>query len=292
MAAQRAQFPIALMARLLEVSRAGFYQWFARRLAASDKQTARVRFDRMVRQLFFDYAQTHGSPRLAAALQRDYGIQVDKKRVAASLKRQGLEAISTRQFRLPHGFGTVAMAHLDHCERVWDRGAIDKVWITDFTYLRSGEGWGYLIAIRDAHSKRVLGYAMGDEQNTDLVTQALAMAMDNRGNARPEAVVLHADRGCQFTSTQLSRFATNIGATLSMGRTGVCWDNAMAESFWASLKIEKFYRRAYATRRQVYSDISAWIEGFYNHKRIHSSIGMQSPIEYELALQQHTAQAA
>ncbi|WP_199342995.1 integrase core domain-containing protein, partial [Corynebacterium belfantii] len=110
--------------------------------------------------------------------------------------------------------------------------------------------------------------------------------------ARPEAVVLHADRGCQFTSTQLSRFATNIGATLSMGRTGVCWDNAMAESFWASLKIEKFYRRAYATRRQVYSDISAWIEGFYNHKRIHSSIGMQSPIEYELALQQHTAQAA
>lgn len=129
------------------------------------------------------------------------------------------------------------MAHLDHCERVWDRGAIDKVWITDFTYLRSGEGWGYLIAIRDAHSKRVLGYAMGDEQNTDLVTQALAMAMDNRGNARPEAVVLHADRGCQFTSTQLSRFATNIGATLSMGRTGVCWDNAMAESFWASLKM-------------------------------------------------------
>lgn len=184
------------------------------------------------------------------------------------------------------------MAHLDHCERVWDRGAIDKVWITDFTYLRSGEGWGYLIAIRDAHSKRVLGYAMGDEQNTDLVTQALAMAMDNRGNARPESVVLHADRGCQFTSTQLSRFATNIGATLSMGRTGVCWDNAMAESFWASLKIEKFYRRAYATRRQVYSDISAWIEGVYNHKRIHSSIGMQSPIEYELALQQHTAQAA
>lgn len=101
MAAQKAQFPIALMARLLEVSRAGFYQWFAQRLAASDKQTARVRFDRMVRQLFFDYAQTHGSPRLAAALQRDYGIQVDKKRVAASLKRQGLEAISTRQFRLP-----------------------------------------------------------------------------------------------------------------------------------------------------------------------------------------------
>ncbi|WP_285098662.1 integrase core domain-containing protein [Pauljensenia sp. UMB3104] len=129
---------------------------------------------------------------------------------------------------------------------------------------------------RDAHSRRVLGYAMGEQQSTDLVITALDMAATTRGGF-PRGVVLHADRGTQFTSQKLADYMRAVHGTVSMGQAGVCWDNAMAESFWATLKTEYYYRRAFTTRDQVYTGVVTWIEDFYNRRRIHTSLGGKSP---------------
>lgn len=206
------------------------------------------------------------------------------KRLARSMRRQGLEGLSTRSFRVPGRQTQAQCRHEDLCERIWDHGRLNAAWGTDFTYLRCGEGWVYLCAIRDGHSRRVIGYAMGPKQDTDLVVTALNKARGMRSSL-PEKVILHADRGAQFTSDQLNEAAHQIGVRMSMGKTGVCWDNARAESFWATLKV----RHAFATRAEVYDGVSEWIEVFYNRYRRHSAIGFLSPAAYELSLDQPTA---
>ena len=200
--------------------------------------------------------------------------------LAASMRRQGLSGLNTHPRPARRG-GRGPVAHEDHCVRQWDQGGLDRVWITDFTYLRCAQGWVYLCAVRDAHSRRVLGYAMGEQQSTDLVITALDMAATTRGGF-PTGVVLHADRGTQFTSEKLAAYMRAVQGRVSMGRAGVCWDNAMAESFWATLKTEYYYRRTFTTRDQVYTGVATWIEDFYNRRRIHTSLGGTSPIEYEL----------
>ena len=140
---------------------------------------------------------------------------------------------------------------------------------------------GSTCAVRDAHSRRVLGYAMGEQQSTNLAITALDMAAATRGGF-PTGVVLHADRGTQLTSQKLAAYMRAVQETVSMGRVGVCWDNAMAESFWATLKTEYYYRRTFTTRDQVYTGVTTWIEDFCKRRRIHTSLGGKSPIEYEL----------
>ncbi|MGB4635528.1 MAG: IS3 family transposase [Arcanobacterium sp.] len=282
MMALKDEFPVALMARILGVTRGGFYAFMARAPRRKHRADRRRELDREVREAFYASDQTYGAPRIKIALAK-LGVHVDQKTIAASLRRQGLEAVSSRMFYRPGKNNDPEQDVSDACERVWDQGQIDKVWITDFTYLRCGEGWVYLIVVRDAHSRRVLGYAMDEHMRTELVIRALDMAITCRGKA-PQDIVLHADRGSQFTSTELAEYMKGIKGRVSAGRTGVCWDNAMAESFWATLKIEHFYRRAYATRVEVYQSVSQWIEVFYNRQRIHTSIGGKSPIEYELEL--------
>ena len=225
--------------------------WRSRRGVRQERNGRRFSFDMSVVWFFNQYDQTHGAPRLTAVLARNGIPFVGKKTVAASLRRQGLRAVSSRMFRHPRSKDVKECVYEDSCNRQWDKGSLDKVWITDFTYLRSGQGWVYLVAVRDAHTKRVIGYAMGVSQVTGLVRQALNMAYACR-ERKPAGLVLHADRGCQFTSRELGEYAKKAGLTLSMGRTGVCWDNAMAESFWSTLKIEYYYRHAFRTREEVY----------------------------------------
>ena len=220
---------------------------------------------------------TYGAPRIRHALTRA-GVDVGVRAVAASMRRQGLSGLNTHPRPKRGGRGPVA--HEDHCARQWDHGALDRVWITDFTYLRCAQGWVYLCAARDAHSRRVLGYAMGEQQSTDLVITALDMAATTRGGF-PTGVVLHTDRGTQFTSQKLAAYMRAVKGTVSMRQAGVCWDNAMAESLWATLTTEYYYRRAFTTRDQVYTGVATWIEDFYNRRRTHTSLGGRSPIEYE-----------
>jgi putative transposase len=174
--------------------------------------------------------------------------------------------------------------------RRFDAGELDRVWTSDITYLRTGEGWLYLCAVHDGCSRRVIGWAVDEHLRTELVQAAVAMAVVMRGELAGE-VILHADRGCQYTSAQLARFARDHNLVRSVGRTAVCWDNAAAESFWATLKVEFYDRYLWPTKSAAKLAVGDWIERVYNRRRRHSALGMISPVAFEDRLNQ-TAQAA
>ena len=189
----------------------------------------------------------YGAPRVLADLRAD-GERVSRKTVAASLRRQRLAGICPRRFAPATTVVDLdAPVPKDLVGRRFDTGELDRVWTSDITYLRTGQGWLYLCAVRDGCSRRVIGWAIDEHMRADLVESALAMAVAMRGELA-EAVMLHADRGCQYTSAQLAGFAHRHNVARSVGRTGVCWDNAAAESFWATLKVEFYDRYLWPTR--------------------------------------------
>ena len=279
------------MCELLEVSRSGFYKW--RKTQAGGPSAAacrRAELDAKVAAFHKASDGVYGAPRILADL-RDGGETVSRKTVAASMRRQGLAGISPRTFSPVTTIVDLdAPVPKDLVKRHFDAGELDRVWTSDITYLRTGEGWLYLCAVRDGCSRRVIGWAIDDHMRTDLVEAAVAMAVAMRGELA-EQVVLHADRGCQFTSAQLARFAHDHNLTRSVGRTGVCWDNAQQESFWATLKVEFYDRYLWPTKAAAKLAVGDWIERVYNRRRRHSAIGMTTPVDYENRITQ-TAQAA
>ena len=222
MHALKEEFALTRMAALLQVSTSGYYAWRQRQVQGpSPRAAAQRERDAKVAKVFSDSHQTYGAPRVAAQLARE-GSPADPKTVAASMLRQGIEGISPRKFSPVTTIQGVDTYHLpDRVHRQWDQGALDKVWISDITYLRTNEGWLYLCAVRDGCSRRVLGWALDSVQNTDLVERALRMAKTLRGEQAPGQVVFHADRGAQFTSAQLHDVAVELDLLQSVGRTGV-----------------------------------------------------------------------
>jgi transposase InsO family protein len=291
MAAEKATFEIARMARLLGVSRSGFYDW-ARRDAAgpSAAEQRRTELTTKIAAHHADSDQTYGSPRILADL-REGGERVSGKTVAKLMRQAGIAGISPRGF-VPVTTQSGPDPHPveDLVERRFDQGQLNRVWISDITYLATGQGWLYLCAIRDGCSRRVVGWAVEDHLRTDLVETALRRAVTLRGNL-PAKVIFHADRGTQYTSEQIAEACADLPVLRSMGRTGVCWDNAAAESFWSTLKTEFYNRRTWPTKHEAKLAVGAWIEERYNRVRRHSSIGMISPIRYE-QLHNQTAEAA
>jgi putative transposase len=294
MATEKATFSVSRMARLLEVSRSGYYDW-ARRQAAGPSQAQRRRADltAKIRQFHDESDGTYGSPRILADL-REAGEQVSGKTVAKLMKAAGIRGISPRGFvpvtTQPGPAGLQAHQVPDLVQRRFDRGRLNQVWTSDITYLPTGQGWLYLCAIRDGCSRRVVGWAIQDHLHTDLVEAALRRAVVLRGEL-PDKVIFHADRGTQYTSRQLADACADLPVLQSVGRTGVCWDNAAAESFWSTLKTEFYNRRAWPTKAEARLAVGAWIEERYNRTRRHSSIGMISPVRFE-QLHPQTAQAA
>ena len=288
---EKANFTVVRMTGLLEVSRSGFYKWRAGGLAGpSPTQVRRDLIDAKVKHFHDASDQVYGSPRILADL-RDVGVTVSRKTVAASMRRQHLAGISPRRFTpVTTVIDLDAHRPTDLVERRFDRGELDKVWTSDITYLLTGEGWLYLCAVRDGCSRRVLGWAVEDHMRTDLVESALSMAVTLRG-ALPGQVIFHADRGTQYTSGQLARFARGHGIAQSVGRTGVCWDNAQAESFWSTIKSEFYHRYYWPKKNAARLAVGDWIERVYNRRRRHSKLGMISPVEFENRHTQ-TAQAA
>ena len=273
---------VVRMTELLGVSRSGYYDW--RHRAAGPPGPRAARRESLNKAILAAHAASdgvNGAPRITADL-RAAGELVNRKTVAKVMAGLGIQGISPRPWRVTTITDRDADRHPDLVERAFDTGQLDAVWISDITYLATGQGWLYLTVVRDACSRRVLGWAIEDHQRAELVTQAMAMAVALRGGERPDRVVFHADRGSQYTSRTVLDYATDHGLTCSVGATGVCWDNAMAESFWATLKVEFYYRRSWPTKALARRAVAEWITTTYNTRRRHSALGMQTPLQFEL----------
>lgn len=279
--AEKATYDISRMADLLGVSRSGYYKWCGRRAAQpTPREARRQELTGSIKAAHSASSGVYGAPRVTADL-RAGGEVVSVKTVAKLMRANNICGISPRPWRpvttLPD---TSTHAIPDLVEREFNRGALNVVWTSDITYLTTSEGWLYLCAVRDGCSRRVLGYAFSDSLHTDVVESALRRAHSFR-DGDTAGVIFHADRGCQYTSTQLAHAADELDVRLSVGRTGICFDNAQQESFWSTLKTEFYNRHTFTTRAEATRAVSSWIETVYNRQRRHSSLAMTNPVAFE-----------
>jgi len=291
MEAEKANYSISRMARLLEVSRSGFYRWRARQTGDPlPSQIRRAQVDQLIIKSHRESGGTYGSPRIQADLV-EWGERVGVNTVAHRMAILEIQGISPRTWHpattIP---GPDPFPVDDLVSRVFDRGRRDAVWFSDITYLDTGQGWAYCCVVRDGHTRRVLGVAVEDHMETSLVEQALDQAIRVRGGV-PHKLIFHADRGCQYTSKAMAKKARKLGILRSMGRTGVCWDNAQAEAFWSILKNEYYHRHVFCTVEQARIGVTTWIHGFYNTRRRNSCINMLAPVEYEKRLALETIES-
>lgn len=284
MAAECATTAITRMARLLQVSTSGYYKHANRSTATELTEREQRKVDLTVKIVAHhrDSGGTYGSPRITADL-RAAGEQVSEKTVATIMAQIGLAGISPRTFKVATTVvDPTASFPPDLVERRFDQGRPDAVWSSDITYLSCGEGDMYLCAIRDEHSKRVLGWSVADHMRTELVTDAVDQAVAVRAG-RVEGTILHSDRGTQYTAHAMAKACDDVGLRRSMGATGICWDNSGAESLWSTFKHEYYYRHTFATKAELVAAVDKWMH-FYNTQRRHSTIGMLNPIAYEESL--------
>ena len=274
--AQKARHSVPRLCRMLGVSRSGYYAW--RRRPPSD----RSRFDAVLTQkietIHRNSRATYGAPRIHAEL-RALSIRCAQKRVARLMRRAGLRGcLRGRRMRTTHRKVTQQVAP-DLVGRDFASEAPDKLWVADITYVRTREGFLYLAFVLDTYSRRVVGWSMATHLRTELVIDALQMAIARRKPA--PGLVHHSDRGVQYTSLSFGKRLEDEVVLPSMGRVGSAYDNALAESFIATLKCELLYRSSWPTRQTVRTAIFEYIEGFYNTRRRHSALGHLSPTEHE-----------
>jgi transposase InsO family protein len=279
---------VARACELLEVSRSAFY-------ASIDRPpSARARADAALSELIArSHRQsrgTYGAPRIRDDL-ADAGLQVGRKRVARLMAAVGLAGVCARRSRQTTIAGAEARA-VNIINRVFGPGSweLDRAWCGDVTYIRTWEGWAYLATVIDLASRRVVGWAMADNMETDLVADALRMAIDTRRPA--PGLLFHSDRGSQYTSDAFRRLLAEHHITQSLSRRGQCWDNSVAESWFATYKTELVYRGVWPTLARLRTATFDYIEIFYNRQRRHSSLGGLSPARYEINHQHPAAQAA
>lgn len=271
------EHPIQTLCIELGVSRSGFYDRLKpkRSKRAEQNEQLRAKIVRIHEQTW----QTYGSPRMTIEL-REQGEKVGRNRVA---REDGLQGRKKRRYRVrttdSNHHHPIAPNHLAQTPAP---AKPNKVWLTDITYVPTGEGWLYLAGVLDAYSRALIGWAMGSTLDTAVPLAALLMALRHR---KPEpGLIHHSDRGCQYASQTYRSALADHGLQASMSRKGNCYDNAMMESFWSSLKNELIHRTYFATREEARTAIFEYIECFYNRTRRHSSLGYKSPLDYEASL--------
>ena len=276
-AAERAVHSIKTMCRVLEVSRSGFHAW-ARR-APSARALEDERLIERIREIHRLNRKVYGSPRIHAELALGDGVNVGRKRVERLMRQAGISGMIRRR----HGRTTISVPGVRVCADLLDRdfatAAPNRVWVADITYLRTWQGWLYLVAVQDLYSRRIVGWSMADHMRTELVVDALEMALAQRRPA--PGLIYHSDQGGQFVSLAFGQQARAAGIAQSMGSKGDCYDNSVAESFFATLKKELVDRRSWPEKAELRSEIFDYIEAFYNRQRRHSTLGMLSPAEFE-----------
>ena len=275
-AAEKAALPVRLLCRTLQVSRAGFYAWQARPPAPRTRADERLGLE--IAAIHAETRQRYGSPRIHAEL-GERGCRTGRKRVARLMRVRGLAARRRRRFRVTtqsrHPFPIAPNV----LARQFERTGPDQAWVTDITYIPTGEGWLYLAVILDLCSRFAVGWAMNERITDDLTLDALGMALARR--RPPQGLLHHSDRGSQYASGDYQRALAQHGIVCSMSRRGDCWDNAVAESFFATLKVELVHDATWATRTAARSELFDYLEVFYNGQRRHSALGYLSPRAFE-----------
>ncbi len=279
---------VARACRLLKVSRAAYYQ--RRAGVPSRRAAADVVLSARITDIHGESKGTYGSPRVHQALRRQ-DVSCGKRRVARLMRAAGLEGRRKKRWRTTTIADPAAERARDLIQRDFaPRPGADRRYAGDITYIMTWEGWTYLATVIDLSSRKVVGWALADHMRTSLVEDALSMAFARR---RPAAgVIFHSDRGCQYTSTDYAALARANGVILSVSRKGECWDNAVAESFFATIKRELVNDRPWPTRAGLHRAVFDYIEGWYNTRRLHSALGYLSPAEYESIHHSAARQAA
>lgn len=269
-----------LLCQVLQVSRSGFYAWQCR--APSDRQQRHVELDQQIQQAYQLGRGTYGSPRVYRQLKKQ-GIKCCENTVAKRMKTQQLRAKTRRRFvvrttdsRHPHPIAE------NRLNRQFQQAAPDQAWATDITYITTQEGWLYLAAVIDLCSRKIVGWATADHLRAELVCQALSMALLHR--QPPAGLLHHSDRGVQYACDEYQALLARHGLQCSMSRTGNCYDNAVMESFFGTLKTELIYHENYATRTEAHTSLFEYIEVFYNRQRLHSTLGYVTPAQFEESL--------
>jgi transposase InsO family protein len=279
-AQKAAGFPVAAACKAAGVTRSAYYAWTKRAgqpPTAADQQEARLVAE--IRRIHTRSRGTYGAPRITVQLRRA-GWHVNHKRVERLMRAHAIQGYRPRRRRgLTRQAATAAPAP-DLLGRLFDPDQPDLAWCGDITYIPTDEGWLYLASVLDLASRHLLGFAMSDHHDAALVCQALDAAVTTRGRTRMDQTIFHTDRGAEYTAGACTDACTRLGLVPSMGRTGSCLDNAVAESWFASLKVELVDRAHYHTKAEARTAIFRWI-AWYNHYRLHSTRGYLSPIEWE-----------
>lgn len=275
MKANQTVFPIRLMCAVLGVSASGYYAWRTR--APSTRAQANIVLLEEIRRLHRASRDSYGVLNIREDL-RELGQRINHKRIARLMRTAGLRGITRRKFRGTTQRDAAAIGAADLVERQFVATAPNQLWVADITYVPTWAGFLYLAIVLDVFSRRIVGWAMHTTLETTVVLDALNMAI---GQRQPANVIHHSDHGCQYTSVQFGRRCREVGVRPSMGSVGDCYDNAMAESFFATLECELLDRRRFRTQAEARLAIFDFIEGWYNPRRRHSSLGRVSPVTFE-----------
>ena len=279
---QHTEFKLSRMCQLLEVSRSGYYEWLGRppRTPTDAEQEVQDKIQRY----FAQGRGTYDTRRIKHLLAQE-GLQVSRRRIGRVLAQAGLRCHTRRKFKAPTAAGQAQTVAPNQLNREFTVQVPDTVYVGDITYLPTGEGWLYLAIVLDLCSRAVVGWSMADHMRAELVNQALAMAICQRQPG--VGLIMHTDRGSQYGADSYRQLLRQHGIEPSMSRKGNCWDNAVAESFFHTLKTELIYLEDFDTHAQAQTAVFEYIEVFYNRQRCHSANGYLAPLAYEQALQTH-----
>jgi transposase InsO family protein len=269
------------MCEVLEVSRSGFYAWQKR--SESDRTKRHQKLLSEMKTIHGDRdMRSYGSPRMHRELVAR-GENCSENTVAKLMREHGMRASSSRKFRVTTDSNHSLPVAQNVLDREFQQESADRVWLADITYVWTREGWLYLACVLDAYSRKVVGWSMSERITKDLVLESLRMALGRRRPDRQARLLHHSDRGSQYASAAFQKLLRDENITCSMSRKGNCWDNAMMESFFATLKKERLHQEDYATRSEARASVFDYIERFYNRLRRHSALGYLSPEQFEQA---------
>lgn len=275
------EFCLEKMAKVLKVSRCGYYEFLER--GPSKRALENQKFIQEIKEIHKDSRETYGSPRVHAELKKR-DKHCSRRRVAKLMRKEKLQAKMRKRWKVTTKPSKVTkMVAPNHLDQNFTVEEPNKIWVSDISYVYTEEGWLYIAVVMDLFSRKIIGLSMGDRLETELVLKAFKQALYHRKIPFGQELLHHSDRGCQYTSYEFQEIANRHGIKLSMSAKGHCYDNAVAESFFHTIKTEEIYLKRYRIREEAKVSIFEYVEGFYNRQRLHSTLGYVSPMEFEEA---------